>query len=104
MFLVKLVNVLLSDPELAVISNQSLIEESYLLNEKVKFFIFLQEKYFSLIHYKKQQELVSDLTLVSSNLMWAILNFLKMASWSNAYFNFDTCIDLIEKTQNLVYL
>jgi hypothetical protein len=48
-------------------------------------------------------ELISDLSLVSSILLWEILNFLNLNSWSNEHFNFDKCIEKIEASKNLVY-
>ena len=102
--LVKLINTLVCDPELAVISNESLIEESYFSNEKVILSKQIHNSTINkiIIYLIKQQELVCDLTIVTSNLIWEILNSLKMASWSNEYFNFDMCIELIEKSLNFV--
>ena len=44
---------------------------------------------------------MSDLALVSSILLWETLIFLNLSSWSNDYFNFDNCIEEIEKSPNL---
>lgn len=47
---------------------------------------------------------VSDIALVSSVLLWEILTFLKLNSWSNDYFNFDTCVKIIEESKSLVIM
>jgi len=80
--LVTLVNILLCDPELPEVSVINLDEEQFQIRKK-----FL--------------ELVSDLALVSSILLWETLIFLNLSSWSNDYFNFDNCIEEIEKSPNL---
>lgn len=48
------------------------------------------------------QELVIDLSLVSAILLWEILTFLKLNSWSNQYFNYDICIQTIEDSKSIV--
>ena len=79
----KLIDVLICEPEQAEISEANFDEDKYLLREKM-------------------MELISDLSLVSSILLWEILNFLNLNSWSNEHFNFDKCIEKIEASKNLV--
>ena len=45
---------------------------------------------------------IIDLALVSAILLWEILNFLKLNSWNNEYFNYDICIKTIEDSHSLV--
>jgi len=79
----KLIDILLCDPELAEISEANFDEDKYLLKEKMF-------------------ELLSDLSLVSWILIWEILNFLNLNSWTNEHFSFDKCIEKIESSTNLV--
>ncbi len=52
--------------------------------------------------FRNMQESVSDLCLVSAVLLWEILTFLKLNSWSNEYFNYDICIQAIENSKSIV--
>lgn len=46
-------------------------------------------------------ELVVDLAIVSTVLLWEILHFMGLNSWNNNHFNLDICIKSIENSKHL---
>jgi len=81
--LARLVPLLLAEPELAVLRQIDSDSTEWEL-------------------HRSMQESVNDLCLVSAILLWEILTFLKLNSWTNEYFNYDICIQIIENSKSLV--
>jgi hypothetical protein len=52
-----------------------------------------------IVFYEKTQRLVIDLTIVSSVLLWEITHLIKMSTWKNEHFNYDSFIKQLDSSQ-----
>ena len=102
-----LINSLVANPEIPVITDDFYDQARVEIKAKVKLFCFcLCSKICKLSKFIilkiKIDDLVVDLTLVSAILFWEVLHFLGLNSWNNTNFNLEICIKKIENSKDFV--